>query len=250
MLMGKALQSALPIEWQMPRRMVQRVAMRGVRPIVSFAPDSRLAGSAAARLYYSTAGTSPQIPHPCKSRMFPSPLLERVVERIHTRHLTYRTEKQYVAWIRRFIRFHGIRHPESMGKPEVEGFLSHLAVDRQRNGVVRAKRPLKVPVVLGRDAVRAVLAELDGVCRLVGLLLYGSGLRLNEALTLRVKGLDLDRGKWAVRSGKGQKDRVTVLPKAAVGPLREHLLEVERRHETAEARGYGGVEMPLALMTA
>jgi len=206
--------------------------------------------------------------------MAPSPLLERVIDRIRTRHLTYRTEKQYVAWIRRFIRFHRLRHPDSMGKSEVEAFLTHLAVDRKvsastqnqalsallflyrevleqplpwMNGVVRAKRPLKVPVVLGREEVRAVLAELDGVYRLVGLLLYGSGLRLIEALTLRIKDLDLDRGKVTVRSGKGQKDRVTVLPKAAIAPLRDHLVDVQRRHEAAEARGFGGVEMPLAL---
>jgi len=206
--------------------------------------------------------------------MVPSPLLERVADRIRTRHLAYRTEKQYLAWIRRFIRFHGLKHPEAMGKLEVEAFLTHLAVDRQvsastqnqalsallllyrevleqplpwMSGVVRAKRPRKVPVVLGREEVRAVLAELDGVYRLVGLLLYGSGLRLIEALTLRIKDLDLDRGKVTVRSGKGQKDRVTVLPKAAIAPLRELLVDVRRRHEAAVARGFGGVEIPQAL---
>jgi integron integrase len=206
--------------------------------------------------------------------MVPPRLLDRVVDRIRTRHLTYRTEKQYVAWIRRFIRFHRLRHPESMGKAEVESFLTHLAVDRQvsastqsqalsallflyrevldqplpwMNEVVRAKPRIRVPVVLTRTEVRALLAELEGVFKLVGLLLYGSGLRLTEALTLRVKDLDLDRAKLTVRCGKGQKDRVTVLPKAAITLLREHLADVRQRYETAEAQGYGGVEMPMAL---
>jgi len=201
-------------------------------------------------------------------------LLDRVADRIRTRHLTYRTEKQYLAWIRRYIRFHRLQHPESMGKVEVESFLTHLAVDRQVSAstqsqalsallflyrevleqplpwlgsVVRAKRPLKIPVVLTRMEVRSLLAELDGVYKLVGLLLYGSGLRLTEALTLRVKDLDLEGAKLTVRSGKGQKDRVTVLPKAAIGLLRAHLADVQRRHEAAEAQGFGGVEMPLAL---
>jgi len=206
--------------------------------------------------------------------MVPPRLLELVADRIRTRHLTYGTEKQYIAWIRRFIRFHGVRHPNTMGKDEVEAFLTHLAVDREVSAstqsqalsallflyrevleqplpwlgsVVRAKRPLKVPVVFSRDEVRALLAELDGVYRLIGVILYGSGLRLTEALTLRVKDLDLDRGKLTIRSGKGQKDRVTVLAKSAIAPLRAHLVEVERRHAVAEAQGYGGVEMPLAL---
>jgi integron integrase len=161
-----------------------------------------------------------------------------------------------------------------MGKAEVEAFLTFLAVERQVSAstqnqalsallflyrevleqplpwlgtVVRAKRPIKVPVVLSREEVHSLMAELDGVYKLIGVILYGSGLRLTETLTLRVKDLDLDRGKLTVRSGKGQKDRVTVLAKSAVTPLREHLVDVKRRHEAAEARGFGGVEMPQAL---
>jgi integron integrase len=206
--------------------------------------------------------------------MVPPRLLEQVTDRIRTRHLTYRTEKQYLAWIKRYIRFHGVRHPNSMGKAEVEAFLTFLAVERQVSAstqnqalsallflyrevleqplpwlgtVVRAKRPIKVPVVLSREEVHSLMAELEGVYKLIGVILYGSGLRLTEALTLRVKDLDLDRGKLTVRSGKGQKDRVTVLAKSAVAPLREHLVDVKRRHEAAEARGFDGVEMPQAL---
>jgi len=144
--------------------------------------------------------------------MVPPRLLELVADRIRTRHLTYGTEKQYIAWIRRFIRFHGVRHPNTMGKDEVEAFLTHLAVDREVSAstqsqalsallflyrevleqplpwlgsVVRAKRPLKVPVVFSRDEVRALLAELDGVYRLIGVILYGSGLRLTERIASR-----------------------------------------------------------------
>jgi integron integrase len=204
----------------------------------------------------------------------PSLLLQRVVERARTRHFSYRTEKQYVSWIRRFIRFHRLRHPKEMGKAEVEAFLTHLAVDRKvaastQNqalgailflyrevldaplpwlaGVVRARKPTRMPVVLSREEVRAVLSELEGPYRIAGLLLYGSGLRLNEAMTLRVKDVDLERVKLTVRSGKGQKDRVTVMARLAVPLLRAHLEEVRLRHERAEAQGYGGVEMPLAL---
>lgn len=161
-----------------------------------------------------------------------------------------------------------------MGKEEVEAFLTHLAVERQvaastqnqalsavlflyrevldrplpwLGTVVRANRPKKVPIVLSRREVRLLLAELDGVYRLVGTLLYGSGVRLIEALSMRVKDLDLERGKLTVRSGKGQKDRVTVLPKSLAPALAKHLEAVRLRHEVAEREGYGGVEMPMAL---
>lgn len=206
--------------------------------------------------------------------MVPPRLLALVADRIRTRHLTYRTEKQYISWIRRFIRFHRLRHPDQMGKLEVEAFLTHLAVVRQvsastqnqalsvllflyrevldrplpwLNSVVRAKLPQKVPVVLSRAEVRLLLAELDGVYHLIGTLLYGSGVRLIEALTVSVKDLDLERGKLTVRSGKGQKDRVTVLPRSLIPALAKHLKTVRLRHEVAERAGYGGVEMPLAL---
>jgi integrase len=199
--------------------------------------------------------------------MVPPRLLEQVTDRIRTRHLTYRTEKQYLAWIKRYIRFHGVRHPNSMGKAEVEAFLTFLAVERQVSAstqnqalsallflyrevleqplpwlgtVVRAKRPIKVPVVLSREEVHSLMAELEGVYKLIGVILYGSGLRLTEALTLRVKDLDLDRGKLTVRSGKGQKDRPgsTCFRPHCVGPAFTRPLPATR--STIRSRDLGG----------
>jgi site-specific recombinase XerD len=194
----------------------------------------------------------------------PPRLLEKVRQRIRAKHYSYRTEKTYVHWIRRFILFHGKRHPCEMGAAEVERFLTSLAVDRKvsastqnqalsailflyrdvleielpwLDGVVRARRPERRPVVLTRDEVRRVLARLDGVQWLVASLLYGSGLRIQECLQLRVKDVSLDRGELLVRDGKGQKDRVTVLPSALVPQLRVHLERVRRLYEADRAAG-------------
>lgn len=202
------------------------------------------------------------------------PLLDQVREAIRARHYSYRTEQQYVGWIRRFIRFHRLRHPAGLGQIEVEAFLTHLAVDRQvaastqnqalssilflyrevlgqplpwLGGIVRAKRPSFLPVVLGRAEVRALLDELRGVPRLVAQLLYGSGLRLSEALALRVQDVDFEGRRLFVRGGKGNKDRVTMLASSAIEPLRRHLVSVREQHDYAERKGYGGVELPFAL---
>jgi site-specific recombinase XerD len=156
------------------------------------------------------------------------------------------TEKAYVDWIRRFILFHGKRHPREMGKSEVSAFLTHLAVERNvasstqnqalsallflyrhvlqqklewLDDVVRAKRPRRLPVVLNHDEVRALIARLDGTAWLQGKLLYGAGLRVTEALRLRVKDLDFRRLQITVREGKGDKDRWTMLPKSLIAPL-------------------------------
>ncbi len=201
-------------------------------------------------------------------------LLDQVRDAIRVRHYSYRTEQQYVAWIRRFILFHGKRHPEAMGGPEVEAFLSHLATDRNvaaatqaqalaallflyrevlavelpwLDNVVRARRPRRLPVVLSRAEVRAVLAGLQGPYWLAASLLYGSGLRLMEALRLRVKDVDLERRQLLVRDGKGAKDRVTVVPQRLVEPLRRQLCLVRTAHDEARQRGYAGVELPHAL---
>ena len=166
-------------------------------------------------------------------------LFEVAVEKMRTRHFAYRTERAYLSWIRRYVKFHKQRHPREMGAPEIESFLSHLAVDShvsastqnqalqallflyQRvleidlpwlENVTRARRPKRLPVVLTVAEVHAVLAQLDGTAWLVANLLYGSGLRLMEALRLRVKDLVLQRGEIVVRDAKGGKDRVTVLP--------------------------------------
>jgi integron integrase len=201
-------------------------------------------------------------------------LLDRVREAVRVRHLSYRTEQAYIAWIRRFILFHDKRHPSSMGGAEVEAFLTHLAADRDvaaatqaqalaallflyrrvlgvdlpwLDGVVRARRPKRLPVVLTRTEVRRVLGHLRGDVWLVAALLYGSGLRLLEGMRLRVKDVDLERRAILVRDAKGQKDRVTILPEDLRVPLTEQLARVRERHEAALAAGCGGVELPHAL---
>ena len=201
-------------------------------------------------------------------------LLDQVRTQLRLRHYSYRTEQQYVAWIKRFILYQDKRHPLSMGAPEVEGFLTYLAVERKvaantqsqalaailflyrkvlgielpwLDHVVRAKHPARLPVVLTPEEVRAVLSQLDGAYRLVASLMYGSGLRLMETLRLRVKDIDFDYGQITVRHGKGDKDRVTVLPQGLVPALRAHLAAVQQRHLVALREGYGGVELPDAL---
>ena len=201
-------------------------------------------------------------------------LLDRVREAIRLRHYSYRTEQQYVAWTLRYIHFHGRRHPVELGAAEVEAFLTDLAMHRNvaaatqaqalaallflykhvlnvtlpwLGKVVRAKRPKRLPVVLARAEVRRILAELDGQYRLIASLLYGSGLRLMEAMRLRYKDVDLERSILVVRDGKGLKDRVTVLPESLREALQRQLERVRERHEIATASGFGGVELPHAL---
>lgn len=204
----------------------------------------------------------------------PPRLLERVRACLHARHYSKRTVRAYVGWIRRYIYFHGKRHPEEMGSAEVGAFLSSLATEskvssstqnqalaallflyRQVLGrelewlgeLVHAKRPTQVPVVLGRQEVRDVLAKLEGPVWLVCGLLYGGGLRLLEALRLRVKDIDLERREIVVRRGKGAKDRRTVLPSALVEPLRSHLASIKKVHDADLADGAGSVALPDAL---
>lgn len=201
-------------------------------------------------------------------------LLDSLREEIRKRHYSYRTEKQYVSWVRHFILFHGKRHPNSMGGPEVESYLSYLATDRNvaaatqaqalaailflykrvlnvplpwLDTVTRARRPKRLPVVLTREEVHQWLDELVEPYWLLACLFYGSGLRLLEGLRLRVKDLDLDQRRVLVRNGKGAKDRVTLLPAKLVAPFTLHLRRVKELHEHAVSRGYGGVELPHAL---
>jgi integron integrase len=201
-------------------------------------------------------------------------LLDQVREAIRLRHYSYRTEKSYVDWIRRFILFHGKRHPAQMAAAEVEAWLSYLALERNvaaatqsqalaavlflykhvlhvelpwLSGIVRASRPRRLPVVLTQHEVRDVLSRLTGVNALIGGLLYGSGLRLMECLCLRVKDIDFDYSRITVREGKGAKDRTTVLPTSLKSPLQQHLGLVRQWHRQAAAQGFGGVELPQAL---
>lgn len=205
----------------------------------------------------------------------PAPrLFDRVRTCLRTHHYSYRTEQQYVGWIRRFILFHHKRHPEAMGPAEVTAFLNHLAnacnvsaatqnqalaallflyreVLRQKlpwlDELVHAKGPRRLPLVLSQADTRAVLAQLDGVYGLIGNLLYGSGLRLMECLQLRVQDLDFENLQIRVRNGKGGKDRVTMLPRKLVAPLQAHLQIVRERHRQATLAGCGGVELPEAM---
>jgi integron integrase len=197
-----------------------------------------------------------------------------VREKIRTRHLALRTEQAYLQWVRRYVRFHGRRHPREMGAPEVEAFLTHLAVDAKvgastqnqalqallflyrqvldvelpwLDNVTRASRPRRLPVVLSAAEVRAVLAELDGTCWLIASLLYGSGLRLMEAHRLRVKDLVVERGELIVRDAKGGKDRVTVLPESVASPLRRHLAKLFDRFKRQRKLNEPGVSLPMAL---
>jgi integron integrase len=176
--------------------------------------------------------------------------------------------------VRRYVRFHGLRHPAELGEDELVAFVSDLAVRRrvaqstqmqalsallflyrevlrrpvgQLRELVRSRAPARLPVVLTMEEVGLVLAELRGVAWLVAMLLYGSGLRLMEALSLRVKDVDFARGEIRVRRGKGSRDRVTVLSAAVVDPLRRHLERVKELHERNLARGEGGVELPGAM---
>jgi integron integrase len=201
-------------------------------------------------------------------------LLDQLRHQIRLRHYSYRTEQAYVGWTKRFIRFHNLKHPSKMGGSEVESFLSHLASDRNvaaatqaqalsavmflyksvlktdlpwLENMVRATRPRRLPVVLTQAETRSVLSQLDGVNWLVANLLYGSGLRVLEALRLRVKDIDLNFHQITVRDGKGAKDRVTVLPTTLVQPLAAHLARTKERHALAVEGGFGGVELPHAL---
>ncbi len=201
-------------------------------------------------------------------------LLERMRIHLRTRHYSIRTEEAYLGWARRFILFHGKRHPQEMGAAEVEAFLSHLAVDRQVSAstqnqakaailylykqvlgmelpwldeVVQAKRPRRLPVVLTPTEVRDLLMHMDGTTGLVARLLYGTGMRLMEALRLRVKDVEFARREIIVREGKGNKDRVTVLPENLMAPLRAQLEKARVLHEKDVAAGLGRVYLPHAL---
>jgi integron integrase len=207
------------------------------------------------------------------SQANPPGLIQRYRELLQTRHYARRTVKAYEQWLRRYLRFHRLRHPREMGSAEVNAFLTHLAVEEQVSastqnqalaallflyrdllereleceGVVRARTRQRVPVVLSEAEVRAVRERLEGEAALVVGLLYGSGLRLMEALRLRVKDLDLRRREITVRDGKGGKDRLTVLPQSLVPALQEHLLGVRSLHRSDLAAGWGRVLMPYAL---
>jgi integron integrase len=203
----------------------------------------------------------------------PPGLIQRYREELQVRHYARRTVATYEQWLRRFLRFHGMRHPREMNSKEVNAFLTHLAVEGQVSastqnqalsallflyrelleqdldleGVVRARQKRRLPVVLSEAEVRAVRRELEGDPALVVGLLYGSGLRLMEALRLRVQDLDFERRELTVRNGKGGKDRRTLLPGTQFKALRHHLQTVRATHQQDLAAGWGSVILPHAL---
>lgn len=201
-------------------------------------------------------------------------LLDQVRDALRLKHYSIRTEEAYVDWIKRFILFHNKRHPREMGTPEIEHFLTHLAVEQnvaastQNQALaailflyrqvlkqeldtpinsIRAKQPKRLPVVLTPHEVNLILRHLSGTHRLMAQLLYGSGLRLMECVRLRVKDVDFAHHAIIVRDGKGEQDRVTILPDSLCALLQEHLQRVKRLHDQDLARGSGAVYLPYAL---
>lgn len=201
-------------------------------------------------------------------------LLDLLRDRLRLKHYSIRTETQYVQWVRRFILFHGKRHPQEMGAKEVEAFLTHLAVEGRvaaatqnqalsallflyrellhinlpwLDEVVRAKRPARLPVVLTREEVQAVLGRTEGTYGLMLRLLYGTGMRLMECVRLRVKDVDFSRAEIIVRDGKGAKDRVTMLPQRIAAELQAHLQRRRHLYEDDLAKGMASVYLPNAL---
>ncbi|WP_119157957.1 integron integrase [Caldimonas tepidiphila] len=204
----------------------------------------------------------------------PPRLLDRVRQEIRLRHYSLRTEQAYVDWVRRFVLFHDKRHPRDMGVVEVEAFLSYLAVERRVSAstqnqaksallflykavleqdlpwlgeIVQAKKGRRLPVVLTQREVRDLLQQLNGTMWLVCSLLYGTGMRLLEGLRLRVKDVEFERREIVVREGKGNKDRVTVLPENLLLPLREQLQRAQAVHRRDLEAGFGEVWLPDAL---
>jgi integron integrase len=204
----------------------------------------------------------------------PPRLEDRFRRELRSRHYSPHTERAYWSWVRRFIRFNGVRHPRGLGEAEINAFLTHLAVEAEVSAstqnqalsallflyrhvlgielgdlghVIRARRSQHVPIVLSREEAVSVISELAGECRLMTSLLYGSGLRVGECLRVRVQDIDLGRGELWVRDGKGGKDRVTVLPRSLGPAIERQLADVRAVHERDLADGWGRVALPDAL---
>jgi integron integrase len=208
-----------------------------------------------------------------QANLFPI-ILDKLREAVQSRHYSRRTEQTYVNWVKRFIHFHSNQNLLKMGEKEINAFLSHLAVNEHVSastqtqalcaivflyrhvlnkdiglleGLIRAKKPKRLPVVLTKQETKAVIGFLEGDKWLMGMLLYGAGLRLMECLRLRVQDVDFSRNEITVRYGKGAKDRVTMLPESLKKPLQDHLRKVKEIHEKDLAGGWGRVQLPDAL---
>ena len=201
-------------------------------------------------------------------------LLDQLRRALRVRHYSLRTEQAYTGWVRRYVRFHGMRHPNELGADELAAFLTYLAEQRHVSastqsqaasaliflykhvlgadfgwigGVVRAKSPRRLPVVFTREEVKEVLQQLDGIKRMIVTLLYGSGLRLLECLQLRIKDIDFTQGEIRIRRAKGARDRITMLAISMKAELQAHLAVVEDQHRRDRASGAGYVRLPDAL---
>lgn len=204
----------------------------------------------------------------------PPKLLDQVRNALRVKHYAYRTEEAYVQWIRRFILFHNKRHPKEMAEPEVQAFLTHLAVKEnvaastQNQALsailflyrhvlnqpladsidaVRARQSRHLPTVLTPAEVQQLLLRLEGTHQLLAKLLYGAGLRIKEGLRLRVKDVDFAQHQLIIRDAKGNKDRLTVLPQSLFDPLQAHLVQVKQTFQDDLSLGYGAVYLPFAL---
>lgn len=201
-------------------------------------------------------------------------MLDQVRNILRMKHYSYRTEKTYIHWIKRFIYFHNKRHPNTMGEKEINAFLSHLAVkdhisastqNLALNAIVflykhvlekdlgdfgkfiRAEETRNIPVVLSQDEVKKILSHIHGVAWLMTSILYGSGLRHIECLRLRIKDIDFVYRQIVVHNGKGQKDRITILPLKLIEPLSLHLNKAKLIHQEDLNHGFGSVSLPFAL---
>jgi len=202
-------------------------------------------------------------------------LLDQLRDQIRLRHYSYRTEKSYLAWVRRFILFHNKRHPREMGVNEINRFLLHLASERNVSAStqnqalsailflykyvlekplddvsiqpVRAKRPQRLPTILSKGEAQAVISQLQGTYKLLAQLMYGSGLRLSEAITLRIMDMDFSHRAITIRNEKGEKDRKSVLPESLIPTLKTHLQRTKAIHDRDLHEGYGAVHLPPVL---
>jgi len=201
-------------------------------------------------------------------------LLDRLRLALRSRHYSRRTEQTYCYWVKKYIFFHNVRHPDEMGEKEINAFLTHLAVKERVSSstqnqalsallflyrhvlsrevgdlgdVIRARKPTRLPVVMSKAEVKAVLGSLKGDKWLMACLMYGAGLRLMECLRMRVQDIDFEKNMILIRDGKGNKDRVTMFPASVKEPLAEHLNNIKKLHERDVDQGYGQVKMPEAL---
>jgi integron integrase len=204
----------------------------------------------------------------------PRKLMELVSDAIRTKHYSLRTEQTYKDWIKRYILFHGKRHPKDMGAPEVQAFITHLAVEKNvaastQNqalsailflyrhvlqteielpaGIIRAQKSKTLPVVLTQPEALAVISKMSGVPQLMAKILYGSGLRLMECVRLRLKDIDFGNRQIIVRDGKGEDDRATILPDSLIPALQRQIQTAQRIHQTDLGDGFGEVHLPYAL---